>query len=215
LDIGCGLGTESLNFALAGAEVTLVDLSKTSLELCKKRFELYGVKGTFVVGNAEELSEILPQENVSNKFDLIWAFGAIHHTPHPEKIVEQMKKLLKEGGEIRAMVYSKVSYKLFFLMKETGVWDFSKLDQIISEYAEAQVGCPVAFTYTLDDVRKLFEGFKLLELKKAHIFPYKIPEYKEYKYVKEDCWANVNQETFANLESELGWHTLVKVTSYQ
>lgn len=38
------------------------------------------------------------------------------------------------------MLYSKVSFKLFFLMKETGEWDFSKMDQLIARYSEAQTG---------------------------------------------------------------------------
>lgn len=48
------------------------------------------------------------------------------------------------------MVYSKVSYKLFFLMRETGVWDFSKLDHLIARYSEAQSGCPVTYTFTFE-----------------------------------------------------------------
>jgi hypothetical protein len=41
---------------------------------------------------------------------------------------------------LRMMVYSKISYKLFFLMRETGHWDFSKVDSILSTFSEAQTG---------------------------------------------------------------------------
>lgn len=83
LDIGCGLGTEAVNFARAGAEVTMCDLSETSIQLCKRRFQVYNLTGDFHVGNAEELERYLPK---GKKYDLIWSFGAIHHTPHPEKV---------------------------------------------------------------------------------------------------------------------------------
>lgn len=128
LEIGCGIGTEATNFARNGAILTVIELSKESLELAKKRFEVYGLKANFILGNAEDLDNLLSKEE---KFDLIWSFGVIHHSPHPEKILEKCKNFLKDDGEIRMMVYSKISYKLFHLMKETGMWDFSLLDDLI------------------------------------------------------------------------------------
>jgi len=55
LEIGCGLGTDLLQFARNGAIVTGVDLSEESVALAKKRFELYGVQGTFCTADAENL----------------------------------------------------------------------------------------------------------------------------------------------------------------
>jgi 2-polyprenyl-3-methyl-5-hydroxy-6-metoxy-1,4-benzoquinol methylase len=206
LEVGCGLGTESLNFARAGAHVTSVDLSDASLELCKKRFEVFGLKADFFSGNAEELASILP---AGSQFDLIWSFGVIHHTPHPERCVEQFKKLLVPGGELKLMVYSKVSYKLFFLMRETNDWDFGKMNQLIATYSEAQTGCPVTYTYTFEECHDLLKGFTISHISKDHIFCWDIDEYKKHKYVKEACWKNLPEEQFKKLEKELGWHTLV------
>ena len=139
LEIGAGLGTESINFARAGAELTVVDISLESLNLCKKRFEVYGLEASFVHANAEELASVLGPERAAY-YDLVWSFGVIHHTPHPARAIDSIRTLLKPGGELRIMVYSKISYKLFFLMRETGQWDFSKVDSIISTFSEAQTG---------------------------------------------------------------------------
>ena len=68
LEIGCGIGTDSINFARAGANLTIVELSEKSLEICKKRFEIFELNAIFYQGNCEELSSFLPLQ----KFDLIY-----------------------------------------------------------------------------------------------------------------------------------------------
>lgn len=111
------------------------------------------------------------------------------------------------------MVYAKVSYKLFFLMRETGVWDFARIDELLGEYSEAQSGCPVTYSYTEDEVRSTLlpaSDWEVLSVEKDHIFAYSIPEYRQHQYVRERCWANVSDDDFHKLERELGWHLLVR-----
>src|SRR6266849_8998431 len=43
LEIGCGIGTDTMNFARAGAEVTAVDLSEKSIEIARQRASVYGL----------------------------------------------------------------------------------------------------------------------------------------------------------------------------
>jgi len=79
LEVGCGIGTDAVNFARAGADYTGLELSGVSLELARRRFDVYGLNGRFILGDAEKISEYLDD----NKFDLIYSFGVIHH---PESI---------------------------------------------------------------------------------------------------------------------------------
>jgi len=209
LEVGCGLCTETVNFARNGAKVTAIDLSANSIDLCKQRFKMFGLNATLVQGDAEHLLENL-NVPAGTQFDLIWSFGVIHHTPHPEKVIPQLHQLLAPNGELRIMLYSKISYKLFFLMKETGIWDFSLMDSLVARYSEAQIGTPVTYTYTFDEVRQLFQGFEILEIKKDHIFPYNIEEYNKNRLVLDEPWKSVDAQTFRNLERELGWHTLIR-----
>jgi 2-polyprenyl-3-methyl-5-hydroxy-6-metoxy-1,4-benzoquinol methylase len=107
LELGCGIGTDSINFARAGAKLTIIELSDKSLEICKRRFEVYNLKATFICGNIENISEYI---NDDKKFDLIYSFGVIHHTVEPKKVINNVYNFLKEDGEFRFMVYSKISY---------------------------------------------------------------------------------------------------------
>src|SRR6478609_9307231 len=58
LEVGCGLGTDTINFARAGAQVTAVDLSTASLDLARQRAAVFGLEDRirFVEANAERLS---------------------------------------------------------------------------------------------------------------------------------------------------------------
>ena len=192
LEIGCGIGTAAINFARHGAIYTGFELSEKSLELTKKRFEVYGFEGGFFSGNAEELSKYVPVE----EYDLIYSFGVIHHSPHPEKILAEVKKYMSPESLLKVMVYAKDSWKNFMI--DAG------LDQ-----PEAQTGCPIATTYTKDEVKTLFQGYELRSVKQDHIFPFEINSYKQGKYEKQRWFESMPNQMFKTLEKNLGWHLLI------
>jgi len=192
LEIGCGLGTDAVNFARAGADYTAIELSSESLALAKKRFEVFGLKGTFYEGSAEALADVVPQQ----EFDLVYSFGVIHHTPHPEHVVQQVKRYMGASSEFRLMLYAKHSWK--DIMIEAG------FDQ-----PEAQSGCPIAFTYTHEQVRQLLDGYLITDLHQDHIFPYVIEKYIRYEYEYQPWFKAMPEEMFRALEKAMGWHTLI------
>jgi len=206
LEIGCGIGTDTTNFARHGARVTAVDLSPQSLALARKRSEVYGLQDQvcFYCGSAEQLSEFVPVE----PYDLIYSFGVIHHTPHPERVVEQMRHYAKPGTTIKLMVYHRHSWKVFWILMGYGKGQLWKLEELVAQHSEAQTGCPVTYTYTRAEGRRLIEssGFHLTEAFVDHIFPYRIPEYVKYEYVKDFPWNVAPDRLRRWMDQHFGWH---------
>ncbi len=188
LEIGCGIGSDTLEFAKAGANVWAVDISSMSVALARKRlFPKY--YATFTVLDAEQ---ILPHLGMG--FDLVYAFGVLHHTPNPDAILRNARKAMKDSGELRIMLYAKWSLKYF-----------------LGERPEAQSGCPMVKFYSGREAKQLLErnGFKILSMRKTHIFPWKIADYTKHRYVKRWYWRFVPASLFRFLETLLGHHLLI------
>jgi len=196
LEIGCGLGTAAQSFVEAGAIYTGVEISKTSVDLAMQRFKVMGLKGDFYLVEDEEISSVVPIED----YDLIYSFGVIHHTPKPEKLVSEIKKYMHKDTIFRLMLYASDSWKSYMI--EAGL-----------DRPEAQYGCPIANTYTFDEIYSLLKDYKVLSITQDHIFPYKISEYKDNIYEKQEWFKSMPIEMFSSLEKNLGWHLLIEASS--
>ena len=193
LEIGCGIGTDAINFIRAGADYTGIDLSDESVALAKKRLTVYGLNGEILQANAEEL-------DLSGKFDLIYSFGVIHHSPNPRKIIEKAHVLCNPGATLKIMLYAKNSWKT--AMIEAG------LDQ-----PEAQTGCPIAYSLDKNDVLELTSGlFSITEYRQDHIFPYVIDKYVEFEYELLPWFKTMPREMYESLCTNFGWHGLITAT---
>ncbi len=208
LEIGCGIGTDTINFARAGAEVTAVDLSSESLALARRRAEVFGLadRVRFFEANAEHLSDFVPHE----QFDLVYSFGVIHHSPNPRRILKQIAdNFVHQDSRLKVMVYHRRSWKvLSMLLRERG--RFWELGEIIAKHSEAQTGCPITYSYTRNSVRTLIgDRFDIDRVYVEHIFPYRIPEYVKYQYEMEWYFRLLPKRIFRTLERTLGWHLCV------
>jgi 2-polyprenyl-3-methyl-5-hydroxy-6-metoxy-1,4-benzoquinol methylase len=95
LDIGCGDGINSTLMAKYGAQVTGVDISPGSVELCKQRARLEGVESRtqFICSPLEAVD--LP----AGHFDIIWGDGILHHViPELDPVLRQLMKWAKPGA---------------------------------------------------------------------------------------------------------------------
>lgn len=209
LEMGCGIGTDTINFARAGARVTAVDLSARSLEVARRRAEVFGVgdRIEFHAANGEELSRVLPPA----EYDLIYSFGVIHHTPHPARVVAELRRFARPGGTLKVMVYHRRSWKVLGIVSTQGRGRFWKLPELVAAHSEAQTGCPVTHVYDRAEGRRLLEraGFRVTDVRVEHVFPYRIPDYVEYRYVREWYFRWMPDRLFRAFERRFGWHLLM------
>jgi 2-polyprenyl-3-methyl-5-hydroxy-6-metoxy-1,4-benzoquinol methylase len=206
LEIGCGIGTDTINFARAGAEVTAVELSEQSLAVASKRAEVYGLDDRirFYSGNAEQLSSFVPRDT----YDLVYSFGVIHHTPRPERVLQEVDGYLVPDGALKVMVYHRRSWKTAQVVLTEGKGRFWRTSELLARHSEAQTGSPVTYTYTRRELTDMLQRnrFSVADLRVEHIFPYRVSDYVRYRYSKPLHFRVIPDSVFRWFEHRIGWH---------
>ena len=99
LDVGCGPGRFTDVAASMGATVIALDYS-SAIDAAKANFAGKDVDICFVQGDA--LQSPIKLDCVDNAFSI----GVLHHTPSPEKGVQEVFGVLKNDGEFAIRVYA-------------------------------------------------------------------------------------------------------------
>jgi ubiquinone/menaquinone biosynthesis C-methylase UbiE len=108
LDVGCGQGIDLAQYALAGARATGVDLTPRHVELARAHVAAIGLHADVVQGDAEQL----PFADAT--FDRVSSNGVLHHTPDMPAALREIRRVLRPGGELRAIVYNTLSLHYLF-----------------------------------------------------------------------------------------------------
>lgn len=155
LDVGCGNGYVLSHYARHGAEVVGVDLTRTAVELSRKRFALGGLSGEFVEvdGNA------LPFPDAH--FDIVCSMGVLHHIADPRPMVDEIFRVLKPGGRLIVMLYHRYSWKNLVLIRMRRMFDPQFRGKTQQEALNMNDGdaCPLALVYSRREAAVLFSKF--------------------------------------------------------
>lgn len=178
LEIGGGLGTDLAQFALHGARVTDVDLSAGHLAHAQRNFALRGLTGRFVHHDAEKL----PFDDAS--FDLVYSNGVIHHTPHTQRVVDEIHRVLRPGGQTLLMVYAENSLhywrNLFYdLGVKAGELSEASMGEIMSRHVEISRASqkPLVKVYTRARLRSLLHSFEDVTIVKRQLLDSERPRW--------------------------------------
>jgi SAM-dependent methyltransferase len=161
--------------------------------MSRQRFDLFGLEGEFHNMDAADTQAM----TALGKFDLVYSCGVLHHYPDMTACLDNIHNALDLDGEFRMLVYAKNSWKA--IMIEAG------LDQ-----PEAQAGCPIVHTYSKKDIQALLSGFRIMEIRQDHIFPYVISHYLKQRYVLQPWFKVMPNAMFMALKKKLGWHWLIR-----
>jgi len=185
LEIGCGIGVDSIQLAKCGFDVTAVDLTENALVVARQFAEARGVTIDFRLGNAEGLD--FPDAT----FDAVYSFGVLHHTPDIEAAVAEVHRVLKPGGTAYVMLYARNSlvnlvHKTFRLPYESPV--------------DRKDHCPVVYVYSKQGVRDLFSAFSRVTVHADYPFTYGFGPLT----TKTPIWLRLP------LGRAIGWHLMIE-----
>lgn len=157
LEIGVGLGADHQKFAEAGAILTGIDLTEKAITYTQKRLSLFGLSSNLHISDAENL----PFDN--QFYDIVYSWGVIHHSPETSKAVNEIYRVLKNGGEAKIMIYHKWSIVGYMLWLRYGLFrlnPFISLKEIYDKYLES----PGTKAYTIQEAREMFHQFSDVQI---------------------------------------------------
>lgn len=107
LEIGVGNGSHAQLLAGHAKSFTGIDLTEYAVKSTSERLRVFGLPGTVAGMDAEQM--LFPDKS----FDFIWSWGVIHHSANTRKIVEEMRRVLRPGGEAVVMVYHRTLWEYY------------------------------------------------------------------------------------------------------
>ena len=107
LEIGVGNGSHAQLLAEHAKSFTGIDLTEYAVRSTSERMRAFGLAGTVAQMDAEQM------QFPDNSFDLVWTWGVIHHSANTRKIVEEMHRVLRPGGEAFVMVYHRTLWEYY------------------------------------------------------------------------------------------------------
>lgn len=201
LEVGCGMGTDLLQFARGGADVTGVDLTPRSVEISRHHLALYEKRGDFSLSDAERLPF------ADESFDVFYSNGVLHHTPDTDATIREAHRVLKPGGVAKVMLYHRNSWGYWFeMMFRQGVirrefFRGLKPADILSKYVEVNEagGRPLVKVYSRREARDLFAMFSDVKVEVDQLTRGEI--YLLGKFIPESV--------FRFLRRSIGWNVII------
>jgi ubiquinone/menaquinone biosynthesis C-methylase UbiE len=201
LEVGCGMGTDLLQFARGGACCTGVDLTPRSIEITRHRFRLYGAGGDFMISDGERL----PFWDES--FDVVYSNGVLHHTPDTAGAIREVHRVLRPGGTAKIMLYHRNSLNYWFeIVVRRGVLGLEFLrgrstEEIMSrviEFSDHEAR-PLVKVYSRKEARELFGMFRSVTVQVEQLMRSELRFFSRF----------VSESGLDRLRKRIGWNVIV------
>ncbi len=172
LDLGCGRGRHSIQFAKAGFVVASIDLS----EVAVSGLNTWAEEQNLDI-NAK-LSDMLKLPFEDNSFDCLLAYHVISHTDSKgiKRILAEISRVLKEDGEFYITLCSKNT----FGFKKAG---FPKLDEnTVVKIEDGPENNIPHFYVDGNSIKELLVDFKLITVKQVQDVVFEGHDYDSWHY---------------------------------
>jgi ubiquinone/menaquinone biosynthesis C-methylase UbiE len=158
LEVGCGTGTDLLQFAKHGSVATGVDVTARHVELARAR-----------VGDRAQVyqADMRQLPFADNSFDYVYCHGVLHHSDESARAVREMFRVLRPGGRINIHVYAFWSY--FTL------WRFLRYGRKWKSHIESGPAAVHIDLYTERKLRQLFASTASIEKHQCKPFEFLAP----------------------------------------
>ncbi|HEX8185260.1 MAG TPA: class I SAM-dependent methyltransferase [Blastocatellia bacterium] len=151
LEIGVGAGADFENWCKHASHATGVDLTESAISLTRERLELNSIPPErYSLRTAD--AESLPFEDES--FDLVYSWGVLHHTPDTARAFREVFRVLRPGGEVRAMIYHLPCWTGAMLYLKQGMAR-GNFRMTMKEAIFSNLESPGTKAYTLEEARQL------------------------------------------------------------
>jgi SAM-dependent methyltransferase len=214
LEIGLGQGADAEQIVRRGAHWSGIDLTQESVERVRMRMALR----RFPYGEIRQASALaIPFPDQS--FDIVFSHGVLHHIPDIGQAQAEIRRVLKPGGELIAMLYAKWSLNYLLAIwivrrlalvplhyvgyapnaiakahlenaRRLGLWNYLRMQNFIHRNTDGPDN-PFSRVYDLGTVAKHFAGFSIVK------------SYKRYMH------APPLPISWLPLQRALGWHLWV------
>jgi ubiquinone/menaquinone biosynthesis C-methylase UbiE len=162
LDYGCGPGDDLTGLALHGGAAKLIglDVSSTALELASRRLALHGVDpGRVSLQQVRDGEPKIPLEDAC--VDYVNCGGVLHHTSSPERLLAELRRVLRSDGRAFVMVYNSDSvwlhlYVAYEKMLHDPRYAGFGLDEAFRRLTDG-VDCPISRHYSAAQMTAICE----------------------------------------------------------
>ena len=201
LEVGCGMGTDLLQFARGGAVCAGIDLTPRSVEITRHRFALYGERADLMIADGERL----PFANDS--LDVVYSNGVLHHTPDTAGAIKEVYRVLKPGGTAKVMVYHKGSLNYWSeMILHRGILRAELLrghspEDIMSrwvEYSEHEAR-PLVKAYTRERASAMFKDFSNVAIQTEQLLRAEFPVVGRF----------IPESLLRTMRMRIGWNLII------
>ncbi len=205
LEIGCGLGTDLMRFARAGATTFAVDLTPRHLRLTQQRLRAEGYAARLVRSDAERLPL------ADGSLDAVYSFGVLHHTPRFDLAAAEIHRVLRPGGQALIAVYHRRSlFYAAWIARALATGDlfrrgYRRVMADVEQHPHSDA-VPLVDVLTRRECRRLFARFRSVDVS-AHHFAYAAPVTHVRSALRLGGTATTRIE---RLFGRFGWYLLIR-----